>query len=151
MLKRMLGTLAGVTFIFLQAKSQTNPVNWSYSSKKLSDKTYEVRITATVASPWHIYSQTTPDGGPLPTKINFNKNPLIVTQGEIKEDGELHKKYEEVFGVDVKFFDRKVDFVQTVKLKNDVKTTVSGNIEYMVCNDVQCLPPKTISFDVQLK
>ena len=38
---------------------------------------YEVTLTATLPKPWHIYSQHTGDGGPIPTKVKFTKNPLV--------------------------------------------------------------------------
>jgi len=30
-------------------------------------------------------------------------------------------------------------------------TIIRGNIEYMVCNDKECLPPKKVAFDLQLQ
>src|ERR1044072_4164254 len=90
------------------------PVTWRYSAKKVGAKTYEVRLTALIEFSWHIYSQSTPDGGPLPTKIVFSKNPLIIAQGATKEVGTLHKKYEEAFGVTVMQFSDKVEFVQVI-------------------------------------
>lgn len=127
-----------------------DPASWKYSAKKIADKTYEVHLTASVQSSWHIYSQFTPEGGPVPTTIEFTKNPLVSLMGNVKEVGALHKKHEEVFGVDVKYFDDGVDFVQVVKLKNNIKTNVNGRIEYMSCDDQQCLPPKTVKFDIVL-
>jgi len=52
--------------------------------------------------------------------------------------------------VDVKQFSDKVDFVQVVKLKAQVKTSVDAAVEYMVCNDKQCLPPSTKKFSIAL-
>ncbi len=46
-------------------------VSWSYTAKKIADKTYEVHLVATISQPWHIYRQTTPEGGPFPTEIVF--------------------------------------------------------------------------------
>lgn len=126
------------------------PVKWSFSAKKVSSGTYEVHLTATIDGGWHTYSQTTPEGGPLPTSISFTKNPLIIFQGSVKEIGNLEQHNEPIFGVDVKQFSNKVDFVQTVKLKADAKTNISGSIEYMVCNDKECLPPKTEKFSILL-
>lgn len=126
------------------------PVKWNFSAKKIADKTYEVRLTATVQSPWHIYSQKTPDGGPLPTKIIYNKNPLVKVEGEAKEKGKIITKFEEVFEVNVKYFDGNVSFVQAIKLKSNVKTIISGTIEFMACNDEQCLPPATVPFTISL-
>jgi hypothetical protein len=107
-------------------------------------------LQATVQTPWHIYSQTTPDGDPAPTKIVFSKNQLLIISGQPKEVGKLMQKHEEAFGVDVKYFDGNVDFIQIVKMKSKAKTTVSGTIEFMVCNDEQCLPPTTNKFSITL-
>lgn len=127
------------------------PVKWTFSAKKIADKVYEVTYTAVVEKPWHIYSQTTPKGGPVPTKFSFKTNPLLVVKGIPKETGNMQKKHEEVFGVDVQYYDNKVIFTQTVNVKSPIKTNVSGTIEYMVCNDTECLPPKKVSFDLPLQ
>ncbi len=128
-----------------------NPVTWTYSAKKLGDKKYELRLAATVEGGWHIYSQTTPKGGPFPTTIKFVKNPLVIPAGKIKEDGYMQIKHEEVFGVDVHYYDEKVEFVQVVTLKANVKTSISGSVEFMVCDEEKCLPPKTIPFSISIQ
>ena len=127
-----------------------NPVSWSATSKKIADKTYEIHLTANIDNGWHTYSQTTPDGGPVPTSITFTKNPLLTLDGKTKEVGKLEKHYEPLFGVDVKQFSEKVDFVQTIKLKAPVKTSVNLAVEFEVCNDKQCMPPSTRKFTVAL-
>ena len=137
-------------FFTLNAYSQ-QPVKWSYSSKKISDKVYEVQMTAQIDQPWHIYSQSTPEGGPLPTKISFNQNPMLEIDGEAKENGNLVQKHEEVFGVDVKYYAGQVTFVQTVAIKKKAKTNITGKIEYMACTDERCLPPATVSLSVPIK
>lgn len=135
--------------IMLQAQI-LNPVTWSVTSKKIKDKTYEVHLTANINKGWHIYSQFTPDGGPVPTSISFTKNPLFILDGKAKESGKLEQRHEEIFGVDVKQFSNKVDFIQVLKLKSPVKTSANISIEYMVCNDRQCLPPVTKNFSIAL-
>ena len=137
--------------LFFSAVQAQSPVSWSYSAKKIAAGVYEIHLIATVQSPWHIYSQITPDGGPVPTKISFSKNPLVTMEGTAKEVGKLVTKHEEVFGVDVKYFEGTAEFVQTIKLKNKIKTSITASVEFMVCNDVQCLPPTTKSFDIALQ
>jgi len=127
------------------------PINWLFSAKKIDARTYEIHLTAIVESGWHIYSQTTPKGGPLPTVIHFNKNPLITFEGSIIELGKLQQRYEPMFGVEVKQFSDKVDFVQTVKLKSTVKTAMTGLIEFMSCNEEMCLPPAEKKFSITLQ
>jgi len=128
-----------------------DPVKWNYSAEKNSDKEFTVTIVATLSPAWHIYSIHTPADGPVPTSISFNKNPLVLLSGAVKENGKLKTEHDDLFGVDVKYFADKVEFVQSVKLKSPVKTNVSGNIKYMVCNDKTCLPPKTVPFNIQLQ
>jgi hypothetical protein len=148
-MKRIL-TLALAFFLVYTSQAQGIPYSWTYSSKKISDNVYELHFHVDINSPWHTYSQFTPDGGPVATKFSFAKNPLYSLDGNVKENGKLIKKYETVFGVDVKYFSEKVDFVQVVTLKSKAKTNFSGSVEFMVCNDQQCLPPSTQKFSIAL-
>ncbi len=135
---------------FLSA--QVNPVQWSFTAKKIAQNKYEVRMTASLLKGWHIYSQKTPDGGPEPTKITFLPGALVkIAAGIPKETGTLIKKMDNSFGVNVFYYSGKVDFVQTVTVKGPVKTNISGDINYMVCDDSKCLPPTSVKFNILLK
>lgn len=145
-----------IAFLFsanmLMAQMVKSPVSWSSSSKKVADKTYEITLTANIEDGWHMYSQTTPDGGPLPTKISYSKNPLVTVTGKTaKEIGDMEQKHEPLFGVDVKQFSDQVVFKQTVKLKANVNTALDVAVQYMVCDDHQCLPPTTKKFTIAFK
>ncbi|MDE3142967.1 MAG: hypothetical protein KGL19_02350 [Bacteroidota bacterium] len=140
-------TLIITVFAFTQPK---DPVGWKYESKKISSGVYELVITATVQQPWHIYSQFT-GKGPVPTKFTFKPNPLVTIDGKAKELGKLEKVFDPNFKSEVLYFSNGVQFVQTVKLKAKVKTSISGNVEYMVCNDEQCLPPTKRPFEIKLQ
>lgn len=142
-----------VCFLFSSwlAAQRSEVVKWTYLAKKIADKTYEIHLTPTVQKPWHIYSQTSPEGGAIPTTISFNKNPLVSIEGKTKEVGNIVSKYEEVFDVTVKYFEGKADFIRVVKLKANVKTNVTGVITYMACKEGQCTPPLTTSFSVKLE
>jgi hypothetical protein len=143
-------TLLLVMFLAVGAMAQIkDPVKWKASSKKVANG-YEVTLTATLPKPWHIYSQTTGEGGPLPTKFTFNKHPLLSYSGGVKEVGKLKEEYDKNFDTKVKYFGDQVAFVQTVKVKGNVKTNVNVTVEYMTCNDSQCLPPTKKSFNVSL-
>lgn len=141
--------LIGVLLGFF-IRSHAQEIQWSYHIEKIGARKYAVHLTAALSDPWHTYSQTTPLGGPLPTSIQFAKNPLLAFDGQPKEVGKLEQIHDEAFGVDVKYYQNKVDFVTNVELKSDLKTNVSGTIKYMVCTDEQCLPPATASFSLPL-
>jgi thiol:disulfide interchange protein DsbD len=137
-------------FVVVMASAQIeNPVKWAYTAKKVSGKVYDIYITATLDSKWHIYAQDAGEG-PEPTTLNFSKNPLLNFEGKVKEEGKLEKEYDKNFGSTLKFYSNKVSFVQRVKLKSPVTTVLKGSVNYMVCNDRKCLPPKEIPFTVKL-
>jgi len=135
------------TSVFGQSNKQ---VQWSFSSKKVSENTYEIHMTATVNGDWHLYAQKVGVEGPVPTSFRFTKNPLVILDNKVKEVGNLVKKKEEVWDGVVSYYEDKVNFIQVVKLKGNVKTNLAGKVEFMVCNDSQCLPPSTVDFKVNI-
>jgi len=146
--KIALFSLALLTGTLVMAQS-SKQVNWTYSAKKVADKTYEVHMTATVGGDYHIYAQNAGDG-PIPTSFKFTKNPLIVPNGKVKEVGKVVRKFESAWGHDVLYYEKTVDFVVTVKTKSNAKTSLSGTVEFMVCNDHECLPPADVDFKVNV-
>jgi len=138
--------LAG-TLAMAQSSKQ---VSWTYSSKKIADKTYEVHMTATIGGNYHMYAQNVGGDGPIPTSFTFTKSPLLSVDGAPKEKGQMIKKFETAWNHDVNYYEKTVDFVQVVKLKSNVKTDLAGKVEFMVCNDHECLPPATVDFKVNV-
>ena len=139
-----------VMVMFYNASAQQK-ISWSFVAKKMAGNTYELHMTATPPSGWHIYSQTTPDGGPIPTEFKFTSNALLtVTDKKPKEEGKLVTYFDKNFKVDVKYFEGKVDFVKTVTVKGKIKTNISGTVESMICNDRTCMPPTTEKFNILL-
>lgn len=147
-------TLLLIAIFFTVASVQAqmlNPVSWTFSAKKTSDKTYEVHMTANIQSGWHIYSQTQPDDAiAVPTSVTINNNPLVKLDGKIKEVGKLEKYKDETVKATNHQYSTKVDFVQVVKLKSSAKTNVTGSVEFQTCDDKKCLPPKTVNFNIAL-
>ena len=126
-----------------------NPVKWTYTAKKIADKTYELHMTATIDGNWHLYAQDAGEG-PEPTTFTFTANPLIKFDGKIKEVGKLEKSYDKNFKSVSKYYGNKVDFVQKVKVKSSIATVVKGTVNFMVCNDRQCLPPRDVPFTIKV-
>jgi thiol:disulfide interchange protein DsbD len=150
-MKKIVALLAVVCIALSAAAQIQDPVDWSYSVKKLSADTYTFTATANIEGDWHIYSQTTGKGGPVPTKINFKKNPLITVVGATKEAGKVKQVYDELFKTNVRYIGETATYTQTLKVRAGVKTNISGSVEYMVCDDRQCLPPSKKTFDLKLQ
>jgi thiol:disulfide interchange protein DsbD len=149
MIKNILLAIALVISMagFSQSSKQ---VKWDVVVKKQADKLYEVHITANLNGKWHLYSQNAGIEGPLPTVFTFSKNPLLTMEGPVKEIGKMIKKKEEVWDGVVNFYEGKVEFVQLVKLKGNLKTSIAAKVEFMVCNDAECLAPSDVPFNIQV-
>jgi thiol:disulfide interchange protein DsbD len=145
-----------IVFVMIGAMScsqaQLNPVSWSFSATKTGDKTYDVKMVATIQNSWHLYSQNQPDDAiAIPTSFTINPNPLFKTDDKIKEIGKLEVMKDATLGVSANQYSKTVTFVQKIKLKANVKTNVTGSVEYQTCDDKKCLPPKTVNFSVAIK
>jgi DsbC/DsbD-like thiol-disulfide interchange protein len=97
-----------------------------------------------------LYAQDAGEG-PVPTQITFTANPLIKLDGKVKEVGKMEKSFDKNFNSTLKFYANKVDFVQKIKVKSSIATVIKGSVNYMVCNDKQCLPPKDVLFSIKVE
>ena len=145
----LLSLVMAVSSLFVMAQS-SKEVNWTFTAKKIADKTYEVHITAKLNGDWHIYAQNVGVDGPIPTTFTFTKNPLLSFDGKVKENGKVVKKNEEVWGGVVNYYENTVTFIQKIKVKGAAKTNLAGKVEYMVCNEEKCLPPAETAFSVSV-
>jgi thiol:disulfide interchange protein DsbD len=139
-------------FVTILASAQgLNPVSWNFTSRKISDNVYEIQMIATIQQGWHLYSQTQPkDAIAQPTSFVFNRNPLIELDGKVKEIGNLEKFKDKELDISANQYSNKVVFTQKVKLKGKAKTNVTGKLTYQTCDDVKCLPPKTVNLSIAL-
>jgi thiol:disulfide interchange protein DsbD len=144
--------LAVISLVAISGMAQLNPIMWSFSAKKTGEKMYEVHMTATIQTGWHLYSQKQPDDAiAIPTTFTLNSNPLFTLEGKIKEVGKMEVMNDKELGVSANQYSRTVDFVQKIKLKSNAKTNFSGSVEYQTCDDKKCLPPKTVNFSISIR
>jgi thiol:disulfide interchange protein DsbD len=135
-------------FSFAQVK---NPVKWTFESKKIDAKNYELIITASMDPGWHIYTIDHKADIGVATSFSFNKNPLGDLKGTVKTSSKPKKSKDPSTGEMVAFYEGKVVFTQAITLKSAVKTTYTGTVEYMACDDKMCLPPTEKTFTINLQ
>lgn len=148
-MKKIITGMILLMFTGLVNAQINNPVKWTYTAKKIADKTYELHMTASIDGNWHLYAQDAGEG-PEPTVFSFTANPLIKFDGKVKEIGKLEKSYDNNFKSVLKYYAKKVDFVQKIKVKSSIATIVKGSVSFMVCNDRQCLPPRDYPFSINV-
>ena len=145
---KKLGLLLVALMVTIGAFAQIEaPVKWSYAAKRISPTEAVVFLKATIQSGWHIYSQTVKSGGPIKTSFVFTTSKEFTLVGKTSEPKPA-TKFEKAFKMNVSYFEKEVIFQQKIKVKSANTITVKGKLEYMVCNDIKCLPPEEVSFTV---
>ncbi len=134
------------------SSNDEGPVKWSFSTEKLSESEYNLHLTAQVDEGWYLYSQDNDGSGPIPTAFEFIPGDHYTTIGKVEEIGERKEGKDPLFdNVNVvKLISRKVDFVQKVTA-TDLSKPIEGSLEFMTCDNEQCLPPRFIDFTFSLQ
>ena len=136
-MKKILSLLLLITAI---SYSQIlEPVKWTTETKKISDSEYVLIINATIEQNYHLYSQKVPNDGPLPTIFIFEESNDYELIGSTTEE-KGHTVFDPVFKLKIKYFDTKTTFKQRIKVKNKNNFKIIGEIEFMTCNDSNCVP-----------
>ena len=145
-----------ILLIFLLFASFSNaqihkPVTWETTVEKVTESDFDLVTTASIETGWHLYSQNVPDGGPIPTSFSFVADEKKFQLVGSPTEGEGHEEYDNVFNMDIKYFGDKAVFKQRVRVLSDEKIAISGIVEFMVCDDTNCLPPTEVdlTFEVQ--
>ena len=134
-----------LVFLYLISNNWSNAqnhVSWEFSYDKLSSS---ILIIGIIDEGWHLYSQKTPaNSGPIPVTINITKKKGLKLIGKFQEKLEPHEIFDVNFDSKVYLFEYSYLAYQKIKIKNT--NQIIGNVQYMVCNDTQCLPPIEVPF-----
>lgn len=114
------------------------PVKWKTSVEKISKLEYNLVFTATIDDHWHLYSQNVPENGPLPTVFSFSRANKYKLVGKASE-GKGKTVYEDVFEMEIKYFENKAVFKQRIQIENENLFSISGDIEFMSCDNSRCV------------
>ncbi len=142
-----MGRLKGVLVVLfgflamsaITAQTDESPVVWSQEVNQISDTEFELVLTAEIMSGWHVYSQHTPPGGPLPTEFTY------VGAGESyellgdTEESETETAFSDIFEVDETFFKNEARFTQKIRITDKDLQQVRLDLFYQVCKEV-CIP-----------
>jgi len=126
--------------------NEDSPVEWKFASKRISKDIYEIKWTATIQRPWHIYSTKSNKDLGFPTKIVLQKNASITLIDSVLEVGDVLEKDED--GFKLRYYIDRVEFVQKVRVNKPGKVFIKGKLEYMPCTESHCLPEMEEQFTV---
>ncbi len=143
------------TFLFSNSFfAQTlDPIQWEASIEKESEGIYLLYFKATLDKGWHLYSQNeaeTDEITPTPTEFTFhNTDETYSLVGETLEPKGI-EKYDNIFEMNVKYFEDEVTFSQKIRLIDKDLKTVKAEVFFSVCDDEKCLAPEIVEFDLNL-
>jgi hypothetical protein len=86
----------------------------------------------------------------LPTSFAFTKSAQYELLGKT-EESEAHEEFVKAFEAKIFVFTGKAEFRQKIRHQGKGPLTVSFQVEYMCCNDMMCLPPKTVDLSVKVQ
>lgn len=137
--------LLAVIAIAASAQMQ-DPVHFSVSQKKVAPDEIEVTFSGKIDAGWHVYSTALPADGPISATITTEKNEGAAPKGSLGHRGKEINQYDNMFGMNLRFFENSVTFYQRYKLTGKTYH-VKGYLEYGSCNDEMCMPPTQVEFD----
>ena len=115
------------------------PVKWDYYVNDLGNQEFEIIFNASIDKNWHLYSQELPEGGAIPTTFTFeNKNNDFELLNKVSES-KSHTSYDQVFEMDLSYFEDHATFTQKVKRINNNASILPVLIEYQACDDEKCI------------
>ena len=148
-MKRLLVVLFTLMSVVVSAQI-FNPVEWEFTQKQLSDTEIELQFKASIEDHWHLYSQHIEDDGPVPTEFTFTTTDGFELVGNMQE-GEPLEEFDPNFDMILKYFGHEAIFTQKVKVTSATDFKLDGNVYFMVCDEVQCLPPEEVEFTFDIK
>ena len=138
-------TLALVFLAAIASAQIHNPVKWTTAVEKINDQEYTLITTATIEAGWKLYGQNIPPNGPVPTTFEYAKSADFELIGKTEESQPIVKQ-DKVFAMEIAYFYNKATFKQRIKVLNPTQS-VKATVEFMCCNDSNCLPPDTADLE----
>ena len=127
------------------------PVSWKAEAVQVEGNTYEIRATGTIAGAWHIYDLTDyGSSGPNGTIFTVEDGGKVKLVGDPYIASEVHRGFDDVFGIEIGTCDSPVVICQKVELLQGNEVEVPVTVEWQACNDENCIPPEDFTMNVKL-
>ena len=141
-MKKLLTILIGLTAVLTAAAQMQDPIHFHSELKRISDTEAELLFQATIDAGWHVYSTGLGNNGPISATFHADRMEGAQTVGALKARGNEIKQFDKMFGMEVRYFEQAVTFVQKIRFTQP-RYDISCYIEYGACSDAMCLPPSS--------
>ena len=150
----MIGAVLAFVLLSQSAAIPANAVTWALQAPRpvRAGEVVSLRLTATIAPGWHLYAMAQPEGGPISTEVSLPATPLATFAGPIVASKPA-TIVDPNFDLRVQLYSESATFTLPLKV---VSTAPAGahplavEARFQSCNDVICLPPKTVRVETVL-
>jgi thiol:disulfide interchange protein DsbD len=134
------------------------PIAWDFAKPALEGKpapgaVVKVKLKASIAEGWHMYSLKRMDGGPIATRITVPEGQPFALAGAI-EASEPIKLQDPVFEMEVEYWTEAAAFTLPVRIAAAARpgpATLKVATRYQTCDDKLCLPPRTETLELKVE
>lgn len=137
----LLGSVSG-----LKAQMHLDVLSWKATLEDKGTAEKKIIVTAKIKDGWHLYDQNMPADGPNSTEFTFYKLEGAKKVGGFVATSKPHEEYDKQFEMTLRFFEKKVSFVQKIVVTDPEKFYVELGVTAQACDDQACLPPATEEF-----
>ena len=130
---------------FTAQAQMADPVHFKSEMKMLENNEAEILFKALIDPGWHVYSTNLGSDGPVEATFNVEKMAGAECVGSLKAVGKEIKQYDEMFGMELRFFEKTVTFKQKIRFTAR-QYDIDCYLEYGACNDQSCMPPTQVVF-----
>ncbi len=153
-MKKIFFSLIALLILSVSVDAQKiTPAKWTWALSKQNPavgETVDIIFTLKMDKGWHHFATDFDEGGPIITTVKFKPNDSYELVGKLKSIDPIKKK-DEVFEVNVAYFEGKGEIRQSVKILKD-NILIEGIHDGQACTDAtgQCVPIKA-AFKLEAK
>ena len=137
--------MGAMLLMVLTAMAQMeDPVKFSAEIKTGKTAEAEIVFSGRIEAGWHIYSTDLGSNGPTEASFHVNKADGIELVGKLMPRGKEKSHFDQMFGMNVRYFEGTAQFVQKIRFTKPTYT-IDAYLEYGVCSDENCLPPGEVA------
>ncbi len=142
-MKKILSLALLLIATFCANAQMLDPVKFTSTLKTGNTSEGEIIFSGKIEKGWHVYSTGLGSDGPVSASFNVNKLDGVKLVGKLKPVGHEISNFDQMFGMNLRYFEHSVKFVQKVKFTKP-NYTINAYLEFGACNDENCMPPTTV-------
>ena len=142
-MKKILSLALLLIATFCANAQMLDPVKFTSTLKTGNTSEGEIIFSGKIEKGWHVYSTGLGSDGPVSASFNVNKLDGVQLVGKLKPVGHEISNFDQMFGMNLRYFEHSVKFVQKVKFTKP-NYTIDAYLEFGACNDENCMPPTTV-------